>query len=149
MDKKLKKAWMMLNSKKYQLNVTTDSKKESWSLYEKYDGWMNDGFGPIMTTEEYTSNDLLKFAKKRKEYDCFDFYKMLMIIPLIIIILLWINIYFASKYLAMFISGLATATIIIDIIDMIIVHKNNKVLNYDWKRFRKRFLNSLERFKEE
>lgn len=138
MDKKLKKAWIMLDYRKYHLNSTYDGKKESWVLFEKYDGWMNDGSKPIMTSEEYTSDDLLKFAKKNKEYTCSDFYVMLIIIPCISIILILINSYFVSEYLTMFIVGLATAAIIIDIVYMIILDKNNKVLNYDWKRQRKR-----------
>lgn len=149
MDKKLKKAWSMLDYRKYHLNFESNGEKESWKLFEKYDGWMKDGSKPIMTSEEYTSDDLLKFAKKNKEYTCSDFNTMLMIIPMIMIVLMWVNVYFVSKYLTMFIGGLATSTIIIDIVSMIIIHKNNKVLNYDWRRQRKRFINSLEKYKEE
>ena len=47
---------------------TADNKWE-FKLYRKYEGWMKDNSGPIMTSEDHTYEDLYKFAKKHRKYN--------------------------------------------------------------------------------
>ncbi len=57
---------------KYHLNVTLGGdqlEKISWKLFKKYEGWMNDGSKPIMTSDINTDEELFDFAKKHRRYN--------------------------------------------------------------------------------
>jgi len=145
MNKKILKARRLLDYNKYHLCVTFDGFNETWKLYEKYDGWMTDGSEPIMTSETNTEKELLKFARKHKEYKIIDFYMFLFIIPFTMIILSFVNIKYHSELLRGIIYGFGICNWIIIFVDIYVSFKNNKVFNLEFEAQKRRFIRSLEK----
>lgn len=145
MNKKILKARRLLDYNKYHLCVTFDGIIETWKLFEKYDGWMTDGSEPIMTSETNTEKELLRFAKKHKEYKIIDFYMFLLIIPIIALILSFVNIKLNSELLSGMVYGFNICTWIIVLVDIYVSFKNNKVFNLELKARRRRLIRSLEK----
>ena len=135
----------LLDYDKYHLNVTNDGVIVTWKLFEKYDGWMTDGSEPIMTSETNTEKELLKFAKKHKEYKIIDFYLFLFIIPVIALILCFVNVKFHSELLRGIIYGFNICTLIIVIVDIFVSAKNNKIFNLEMEARMRRFFKRLEK----
>lgn len=147
MNKKIMKARRLLDYDKYHLNeeFVFGNKNTKWKLFEKYDGWMTDGSEPIMTSEKNTEKELLKFAKKHKEYKIIDFYMFLLIIPIIALILSFINIKFHSELLRGITYGFNICTWIIVLVDIFVNSKNYKVFNLELEAQKRRFIRSLEK----
>lgn len=145
MNKKILKARRLLDYNKYHLCVTFDGFNETWKLFEKYDGWMTDGSEPIMTSETNTEKELLKFARKHKEYKIIDFYMFLFIIPFTMIILSFVNIKYHSELLRGIIYGFNICTWIIVLVDIFVTSKNYKVFDLELEAQKRRFIRSLEK----
>lgn len=145
MNKKIMKARRLLDYDKYHLCETFDGFNETWKLFEKYDGWMHDGSEPIMTSETNTEKELLKFAKKHKEYKIIDFYMFLLIIPITAVILSFVNIKFNSELLRGIIYGFNICTWIIVLVDIFVTTKNNKVFYREFEAQKRRFIKRLEK----
>ena len=96
-----------------------------WKLFLKYDGYLNDGSGPIMTSDDYTYEDLYKFAKKHREYDSQQIvFMVLFITSLILIGVSILNVFIHSVYLRGFLNG-ADFIIILTCITYMFVGKHN------------------------
>ena len=147
MNKKISKARRLLDYDKYHLNeeFVFGNKNTKWKLFEKYDGWMTDGSEPIMTSETNTEKELLKFARKHKEYKIIDFYMFLLIIPFVAVILGFVNIKYHSELLRGIIYGFNICTWIIIFVDIYVSFKNNKVFNLELEAQKRRFIRSLEK----
>lgn len=116
----MRKVRRLLDYNKYHLFEDSNG---SWKLYRKYEGYPFDKMGPIMTSEDYTYEDLLKFAKSHKKYDLRNTSRN--IIVFIALILCLVNIF--TKGLSLFILGLDLAFIIVLIFDTIEISHNHKV----------------------
>lgn len=147
MNKKILKARRLLDYDKYHLyqELNLGSENIKWKLFEKYDGWMHDGSEPIMTSETNTEKELLKFARKHKEYKIIDFYMFLLIIPVTMVILSFVNINYHSELLRGIIYGFNICTWIIVLVDIFVTEKNNKVFSLELKARRRRLIRSLEK----
>lgn len=145
MNKKILKARRLLDYNKYHLCVTFNGFNETWKLFEKYDGWMTDGSEPIMTSETNTEKELLRFARKHKEYKIIDFYMFLLIIPVTMVILSFVNINYHSELLRGIIYGFNICTWIIILVDVFVNSKNYKVFNLELEAQKRRFIRSLEK----
>ena len=106
---------------------------------------MTDGSEPIMTSKENTEKELLKFAKRHKEYKIIDFYMFLLIIPFVAVILSFVNIKFHNELLRGIIYGFNICTWIIVFVDIYVSFKNNKVFNLELEAQKRRFIRSLEK----
>lgn len=95
----------------------------SWKLFRKFEDYPFDKMGPIMTSEDYTYEDLLKFAKSHKKYDLRSTSRSLIV--WIALILCWVNIF--TKGLSLLILGLDLAFFIVLIYDCIEMNRNHKV----------------------
>lgn len=117
----------------------------AWKLYRKYES--NDLYfskfnKAIMTSEDSTEKDLLKFAKKNREYDyskiegCVDF-----IISLVMCILAGINLFFKSHTMVIIIISIS---IHIFIKSLIRKDVNDKKFNNDMKRLKEEAIIRLQ-----
>lgn len=116
----MRKVRRLLDYNKYHLFEDSNG---SWKLFRKFEGYPFDKMGPIMTSEDYTYEDLLKFAKSHKKYDLRSTSKN--IIVFVVLILCLVNIF--TKGLSLFIFGLDLALIIVLICDCIEMSHNHKV----------------------
>lgn len=114
----MRKVRRLLDYNKYHLFEDSNG---SWKLFRKFEGYPFDKMGPIMTSEDYTYEDLLKFAKSHKKYDLRNTSKN--IIVFVTLILCLVNIF--TKGLSLFIFGLDLALIIVLICDCIEMSHNH------------------------
>lgn len=80
-----------------------------WRLYKKYDDpkmYSSVENEPIMTSEESSYKDLVKFAKKHKKYDIpRTLLKTNVYISIIVLIICLLNIFFGNEWIRGFILG--------------------------------------------
>lgn len=107
---------------------------ETWKLYAKYAGWIDDGSKPIMTSETHTYEDLCKFAKEHYTWDC-DLIvgKVSMVILIIILIIAILNCFWNNKILMGFIWGINTFGIILSTTRLIVSDHNWKITQLKYK----------------
>lgn len=134
----------LLNNNKYHLCVTYDLDSVKWSLYKKYDGWLEDGSKPIMTNLTHTEKDLMNFAKKHREYNANDFYIRTAISILIIEwVLIFGNCIFRSDILRGIILGMNICLFVLAIVSLILISHNQKVIDRElkekWEELLKRY----------
>ena len=140
MNKRLEKELeirMLLDEKKYHLNTTVTfdefvGKTVDWKLFKKHDGWLTDGSKPIMSSETHTEEELLKFAKKHKEYKLVDFSKMFLIVPIFTLFIAIVNLFIDSEFMRGTILGLNIAVIFVCIIITFIINRNKEVLDLEF-----------------
>lgn len=127
MNENLNKVRRLLDYKKYHLCEEYNGIDSKWKLYEKYETWMEDGSGPIMTSETHTEEDLIKFAKEHRTYKFIDICKVLTITSLINLVILILSIVIQNKYLQTIIAGSHLCIILLSVIVGIMDTKNFKV----------------------
>lgn len=140
--KKEKKIRQILDYKEYHLHTSIkfelNEKITTWKLFKKYNGWISDGSEPIMTSETHTEEELLEFAKKHKKYYLVDITRMLLIIPIVTFIMSIINMCVNNDVFRGIVWGLEIATILILIIEIFIVMRNDKVQKLEFKEYLER-----------
>lgn len=129
-----------------ELKWNEDKLEEAWRLYEKHRDWLEDGSKPIMTSETHTYEDLYKFAKEHRVWNC-DLVvgKVSMVVLIIILVIAILNCFWNNKILMGFIWGINVFSIILSTTRLIVSNHNWKItqLKYKehWERigFRKDF----------
>ncbi len=110
---------------RYHLCESYKQEKEEWKLFVKYDGWLDDGSKPIMTSESHTKKELETFAKQREILDYTSVYSKLFIISIITFIISIFNIFISDDFLAGILVGNFCTTIII-LLEMDRISKKNR-----------------------
>lgn len=128
----------------YHLYEEYPSKK--WKLFLKYDGYLYDGSEPIMTSDNYTYEELYKFAKKHKTYDSETIIlRVFLIISILLMILSIINIFLNSVYIRGFINGADFMIIVAGVCCINITNHNIYVLNLKIEERRKRVIQNMKK----
>jgi hypothetical protein len=114
--------------------------KETWKVYAKYSGWIDDGSKPIMTSETHTYEDLYKFAKEHNVWDC-DLIvdKVSIVINIITVIIAALNCFLNNKELRGFIWGTIMFSLIMSFTRIIISNHNWKISELKFKERMKRY----------
>ena len=145
MNENLNKVRRLLDYKKYHLCEEYNGIDSKWKLYEKYETWMEDGSGPIMTSETHTEEDLIKFAKEHRTYKFIDIRKTLVIISLANLAILILGIVLKNRYLQVLVTGSNLCLILISIIVGLMDSRNFKVDFLETKARVKREIARAER----
>ena len=145
MNENLNKVRRLLDYKKYHLCEEYNGIDSKWKLYEKYETWMEDGSGPIMTSETHTEEDLIKFAKEHRTYKFIDISKTLVIISLANLAILILGIVLKNRYLQVLVTGSNLCLILISIIVGLMDSRNFKVDFLETKARVKREIARAER----
>lgn len=117
-----------------------DKLEETWKVYAKYSGWIDDDSKPIMTSETHTYEDLYKFAKERNVWDCdLMIGKVSMIIMTIILIIAVLNLFWNNAELRGAIWGINIFGIIISITRLVISNHNWKISKLKFKERMKKY----------
>ncbi len=125
----------------YEEYVDEDTTK--WKLFEKHEGWMLDNSEAIMTSDEYSYEDLYKFAKTHGDLNLDLILGCVTTIILILtVILSFINIYFKNTMIEGVVIG-------IDIVCIVFMNIRWIVCNKNFKRQLLRFNERIERRKRE
>ena len=91
---------------------------------------MEDNSKPIMTSDDYTYEDLYKYAKSHREYDSeIIVNRALLIIANLTIIVAVINCFVKSKYIRGLINGIDLIILIVCFIHICVSNHNCKVLD--------------------
>lgn len=144
MKKELKIRRLLGNNYHLWVNLKEDGTCK-WKLYRKYsdkDLYFSKFNKAIMTSEDSTEKDLLKFAKKNREYDyseiegCVDF-----TISLIMCILAVINLFLKSNTMAIIIISTSIHIFIKSLIRMDV---NDKKFNNNMKRLKEEAIIQLQ-----
>lgn len=96
---KQKKSIRSMLGNRYHLHESVGDEKEEWKLFVKYDGWMEDGSKPIMTSETYTRQELEDFSKKREILSPNDLMPTLIIMAIIMFVISVINIFIKIEFI--------------------------------------------------
>lgn len=145
MNENLNKVRRLLDYKKYHLCEEYNGIDSKWKLFEKYETWMEDGSGPIMTSETHTEEDLIKFAKEHRTYKFIDISKTLVIISLANLAILILGIVLKNGYLQVLVTGSELCLVLISIIVGLMVSRNFKVYFLETKARVKREIARAER----
>lgn len=145
MNEKLNKVRRLLDYKKYHLYEEYNGIECKWKLFEKYETWMEDGSGPIMTSETHTEEDLIKFAKEHRTYKFIDISKILVIISFANLLILILGIVLKNGYLQVLVTGSNLCLVLISIIVGLMDSRNFKVDFLETKSRVKRNLVRAER----
>lgn len=133
MNEKLNKVRRLLDYKKYHLGEEYNGIDSRWKLYEKYETWMEDGSGPIMTSETHTEEDLIKFAKEHRTYKFIDISKTLVIISFVNLAILILGILLKNNYLKTLVTGSNLCIILMSVVVGLMDYKNSKVYYLELK----------------
>lgn len=138
MNENLNKVRRLLDYKKYHLYEEYNGIDSKWKLFEKYETWMEDGSGPIMTSETHTEEDLIKFAKEHRTYKFIDISKILVIISFANLLFLILGAVLKNGYLRILVTGSNLCIILMSIIVGLMDYKNSKVYYLELKaKFRR------------
>lgn len=117
-----------------------DKLEETWKLFAKYSGWIDDGSKPIMTSETHTYEDLYNFAKEHNVWNCdLVIGKVSMVIMTIILIIAVLNCFWNNAELRGFILGVNIFGIAISISRLVISNHNWKISKLKFKERMKRY----------
>lgn len=133
MNENLNKVRRLLDYKKYHLYEEYNGIDSKWKLYEKYETWMEDGSGPIMTSETHTEEDLIKFAKEHRTYKFIDISKTLVIISFVNFAILILGILLKNEYLQVLVTGSNLCIILMSVVVGLMDYKNSKVYYIELK----------------
>ena len=129
----LKNEWKirkLLGYKNFHLCTTSEGE---WKLYRNYDDndlYMAPENEPIMTNETHTEKELLKFAKKNREYNIpLSMGYVRVVFAIINVILALSNCYLNSKELRGLVWGINIVIIVECIIQSLLSDHNAKVWN--------------------
>ncbi len=132
-EKKFYKIQEMLDYEEYHLNIDFmfnefEYDYTKWKLFKKYDGWLNDGSEPLMSSDNTSVDELYKFVKKHRKIDpVYSLNKVIVPIVWLILTFMIIRIFFIDNKiiqdighdLLMFEFGLVGASIIANIFSCI------------------------------
>lgn len=122
---------------------------KSWKLFLKYNGYLEDGSEPIMTSETNTEKDLLKFAKENRFYQIdIVILKGNLFIAMCFFILTIINSFFRIKELRFFFYGGEFVLMTIGIVASIFLTKNSQSTRKYFERRREKIFNEMERLEK-
>lgn len=127
MLKNKRKIRKLLNRDKYYLCTDNFGNWELFKHYEKFDEYMSSYNKPIMTNRSHTEKELLKFAKKHREYNIYDLSKIL---TRILISLMWI-----SLFVSFFVKEFVYVNLTIDFITLIFLVVDYKIFNQNYRVF--------------
>ena len=129
MEKIWNKIYKYYDINEYHICRTLDCDGGKWALYKKYEGWLTDNSKPIMTSDEYSDQDLLKFLKKHRTIDMgVVFNKISMCVCQFNLILCLLNIlFFHNKELSKFCMYSISYLLLIAVIMTIIYCKKMKI----------------------
>ncbi len=145
MNENLNKVRRLLDYKKYHLYEEYNGIDSKWKLFEKYETWMEDGSGPIMTSETHTEEDLIKFAKEHRTYKFIDISKILVIISFANLLFLILGAVLKNGYLRILVTGSNLCIILMSIIVGLMDYRNFKVDFLETKARVKREIARAER----
>lgn len=117
-----------------------DKLEETWKVYAKYSGWIDDGSKPIMTSETHTYEDLYKFAKEHNVWNCdLMIGKVTIVINIITIFIAVLNCFLNNKELRGFIWGTIIFSLIMSFTRLIISNHNWKISKLKFKEGMKKY----------
>ncbi len=145
MNENLNKVRRLLDYKKYHLCEEYNGIDSKWKLYEKYETRMEDGSGPIMTSETHTEEDLIKFAKEHRTYKFIDISKTLVIISFVNLAILILGIMLKNEYLQALVTGSNLCIILMSVVVRFMDSRNFKVDFLETKARIKRNIARAER----
>ncbi len=112
----------------YHLTITIGVGEPKWKLFEKYEGWMHDGSGAIMTSETNTDEELYEFARKHRKYNISHSIGIAnIIITFIAMVFIFIGIFINNDRLKAACLGMDLAVIIISLVKMNCIEHNHKI----------------------
>lgn len=153
MNENLNKVRRLLDYKKYHLYEEYNGIDSKWKLYEKYETWIEDGSGPIMTSETHTEEDLIKFAKEHRTYKFIDISKTLVIISSVNLAILILGILLKNEYLQALVTGSNLCIILMSVVVGLMDYKNSKVYYIELKaklrREKERMIKNYESKRED
>ena len=127
---------------RYHLNVQyTENGEIKWKLFKKYNGWLYDNSEAIMTGDKSTEDDLIKFAKKHRDYnESLILSKSMIIIATINLFIAVANCFFKNVFLRGFVNGANFIVILISFIKIRISSKRLKVSELECKEALERLM---------
>lgn len=144
MEKTWKKIYKYLDHDEYHINREyLTGHPEVWRLFKKYEGWLFDNSKPIMTSENSSLEDLLKYMKDHRRIDLIVVFNFsTFIISLINLALVLINLLiWRNQIISSFTLGGIIYLLVLEVIINIAYNKKMKikVKNYiDSERLRGR-----------
>ena len=130
MEKTWKKIYKYLDHDEYHINREyLEGHPEKWRLFKKYEGWLFDGSKPIMTGENSSLEDLLKFIKAHRRIEIIEVFNFsTFIISLINLALVLINLFFwRNQVISSFTLGGIIYLLILEIIVNVAYNKKMKI----------------------
>lgn len=111
----------------------------TWKLYRKYNGWLYDNSKPVLEGDKSTEDELLRFAKKHRDYnESLILSKSMIIIAIISLFVAVANCFFKNVFLRGFVNGANFIVILISFIKMKVSSKRLKVSELELKEAKER-----------
>ena len=130
MEKTWKKIYKYLDHDEYHINREyLEGHPEKWRLFKKYEGWLFDGSKPIMSYENSSLEDLLKFMKAHRRIELIEVFNFsTFIISLINLVLISINLFiWRNQVVSSLTLGGITYILILEVIMNVAYNKKIKI----------------------
>lgn len=142
-----------LLGKDYHLRVNIEwdenmNPKYTWKLFRRYNDskmYFCEDNKAIMTSEDNTEEDLLKFAKEHHKYDYNRVHAILrVIVSYIVMIMLFANIFISNRYIRAIGLSIDAYLLIDCFISFIVINHNEKVEMKQWRKDMELLLKEVE-----